>query len=934
MNNLNSKNIEDIIKYSEEAFKSLFYNNPEALVFLDREGKVIDINQKFIELFGYTLEEIKGKDLNEGLIVPDELVDEGKKLDEIALKTGYINFESIRRKKDGTLIPVLISGSPVIINGEVKGIIGLYIDLTEKKKKEDELKFLSIHDALTGVYNKSFLEERFKIEKARYERYKKGFAILFLDLYEFKIINDLYGHSFGDKVLKIISEKILNIIRKCDILARIGGDEFVILLTDIECEKDVISIINRIIGNVFDNFEVDEKKLNIGVNIGISIYPLDGEELDELIKKSDIAMYHAKSIGKNSFSFYNKDFEKEKKGSIIRRLETKFESIFNNIPIGIILLNKNRTIDFVNKRVVDILSIDKSEIVGNNLFEILKIKDLEDEINKFLNNELENFTHEIEYFKKDNEKIYLKLNFYYFKDSEFNINYYLINIEDITREKILNHNLRKERELLKNILDNIEAVVTIEDLDGNVLFINKKGLEILECREDEAIGKNWIDEFTPLYYKEEMRNFYKELKSGKIEKFEIHENPVLTKNGEERIILWKNSFMKDSNGKTFLLSSGLDITELKIKEEEREYLIEALKDELYFENKLREITNIINSQRDLDSLLNRFLEEIERVIPSTSSNIALLEDSKLVNKAIRGYEKFGIRDFVINFKHDLDKFSIERKVIESKKPYIIYDTKKEKDWIVLNETRYIKSHMIIPIISRDKIIGCLRLDGDKENQFSNKDVDRLILICNSLGLAIENIKYLEKTKSFLDQIMILVTRLSELKDPYTGGHQKNVCKIATKIAEKMNLSKEKIEVIKYASLLHDIGKIILPYEILTKPFKLTSREYELVKEHPKYGYELLKELDLPYPIKDIIIQHHERENGSGYPYGLKGDEILLEAKIIAVADVFDAMISHRPYRPAHSIDVTLNELISNKGILYDSQVVDALLDLYNKNELI
>ncbi|MBC7195154.1 MAG: GGDEF domain-containing protein, partial [Caldisericia bacterium] len=333
---LNPKNIEDIIRYSEEAFRSLFYNNPEALVFLDKDGTVIDINQKFTELFGYTLEEIKGKDLNKGFIVPDELIEEGKKLDEIALKTGYINFESVRRKKDGTLIPVLISGSPVIINGEVKGIIGLYIDLTEKKKREEELKYLSTHDSLTGVYNKTFLEERFKLEKARYERYKKSFAILFLDLYEFKIINDAYGHSFGDKVLKEISKKLVETIRKCDFVTRIGGDEFLILLTDIENEKDIICILNRIINNVFENFEIDGQKLNIGVNVGISIYPIDGEELDELIKKSDIAMYHAKSIGKNTFSFYNKDFEKEKREFSIKRLETKFESIFNHIPMGII----------------------------------------------------------------------------------------------------------------------------------------------------------------------------------------------------------------------------------------------------------------------------------------------------------------------------------------------------------------------------------------------------------------------------------------------------------------------------------------------------------------------------------------------------------------------------------------------------------------------
>jgi diguanylate cyclase (GGDEF)-like protein/PAS domain S-box-containing protein len=1052
------KNIEDVIRYSEEAFKSLFYNNPEALVFCDVEGNVIDINQKFTELFGYTLEEIKGKNIN-FLVVPDELIEEGKKLYEISSKKGYINFETVRKRKDGTIFPVSISGSPVIINGEVVGIIGLYIDLSEKKKKEDELKFLSTHDTLTGIYNKNFLEERFKLEKVRYERFNKKFAILFLDLYEFKLINDIYGHSFGDRVLKEISQKIVNNLRKCDLVSRIGGDEFVILLTDIESEKSIMCAVNRIIKNVFENLEIDGKKLNIGVNIGISIYPDDGEELDELIKKSDIAMYHAKTIGKNTFSFYRKDIEIEKKEINIRRLETKFESIFNNIPIGILLLNKNKKIEFVNNRATEILSLEKDDIIQKDIFEVFNLKDIENKINEFFEKNLKSFSYEIDYLKSEKEKIYLRINFYNFTDEDLKIDYYLTTIEDITREKLLNHDLRRERELLSNILNNIEAVLTIEDLNGDLLYINKKGLEILECSENEAIGKNWVDYFTPENHKEKMKNFYKDLKEGKIEEFRIHINPIKTKSGKEKIVLCKNSLIEDKDGKPLLLSTGLDITdeiklqkefkekeeilnklfdasteiiflkdlnfkyimankifsdlfnlppekilnstdfdlfpyeeaillreidkeiinekkiktyeykltingeehffrttktpiydengevkgicgfalditELKLRETEKEELIEALKDELYLENKLREISIILNSQRDMNSLLNLFLEEIEKIVPSAYSNIAFLEDSKLVNKAVRGYEKFGVEEFVKNLDFDLKNFPVDKKVIESKKPYIIYDTRKEKDWIVLNETSYIKSHLMIPIVLRDKVIGVVRLDGDKENQFSNKDLDKLTLLCNALGLAIENVKNLEKTKTFLENIMILVSKLSELKDPYTAGHQKNVTDIATKIALKMNLKEDSFETIKYSAILHDIGKIILPYEILTKPFKLSEREFELVKEHPKYGYELLKDLDLPYPIADIVLQHHERLNGSGYPLGLKDDDILLEARIIAVADVFDAMKSHRTYRPAHPIEVVLNELISNKGILYDPLVVDALLELYKENKLI
>ncbi len=135
---------------------------------------------------------------------------------------------------------------------------------------------------------------------------------------------------------------------------------------------------------------------------------------------------------------------------------------------------------------------------------------------------------------------------------------------------------------------------------------------------------------------------------------------------------------------------------------------------------------------------------------------------------------------------------------------------------------------------------------------------------------------------------------------------------------------------KYCSTLHDIGKIYVPAEILSKPARLTNAEYYIVKEHPKIGAEILEPIEFPWPVAKIILHHHERIDGSGYPMGLKKDKILLEARILAVADVVEAMITHRPYRPAWGVDVALNEIITNKGILYDSNVVDACVRLFRE----
>lgn len=187
-----------------------------------------------------------------------------------------------------------------------------------------------------------------------------------------------------------------------------------------------------------------------------------------------------------------------------------------------------------------------------------------------------------------------------------------------------------------------------------------------------------------------------------------------------------------------------------------------------------------------------------------------------------------------------------------------------------------------------------------------------------------------KIKKTMEDTIDIVSRLVEIRDPYTAFHQRKVSRLATLIAQKMGLSEDKIEAIRITSLVHDIGKINVPAEILSNPGRLTEIEFNLVKEHPKIGYDVLKKIDFEWPIAEIVLQHHERIDGSGYPGGLKGDEILIESKIIGVADVVEAMNSHRPYRPALGIDKALDEISKNKGVLYDPEVVDICIKIFKE----
>ena len=220
----------------------------------------------------------------------------------------------------------------------------------------------------------------------------------------------------------------------------------------------------------------------------------------------------------------------------------------------------------------------------------------------------------------------------------------------------------------------------------------------------------------------------------------------------------------------------------------------------------------------------------------------------------------------------------------------------------------------------------------------------LISVANALRrreLEIENRRYTEELEErvrertaqlgrAMEGTIEALARVVEWRDPYTAGHQRRVAECASAIASEMGLSKDQVDGIRMAGFVHDIGKIAVPSDILNKPGHLSEGEFSLIKEHPKVGYDILKDIDFPWRIAQSVLSHHERMDGSGYPQGLSGDEILLEARILAVADVVEAMSSHRPYRPALGIDDALKNIQENKGISYDPQVVDACIKLFKE----
>ena len=217
-------------------------------------------------------------------------------------------------------------------------------------------------------------------------------------------------------------------------------------------------------------------------------------------------------------------------------------------------------------------------------------------------------------------------------------------------------------------------------------------------------------------------------------------------------------------------------------------------------------------------------------------------------------------------------------------------------------------------------------DGRKQSQVIYQDITLRRQAEEKLNRTLENLRESIKTT-----IQVL-GKASEARDPYTAGHHKRVPDLARAIAKEKGLPHDKIEGVRMAGSIHDIGKLSVPAEILSKPTKLTDLEFSLIKEHSQAGYEMLKNVESPWPLAEIVYQHHERMNGTGYPRNLKGDDIIMAARIMAVADVVEAMSSHRPYRPSLGIEAALQEIEKNKEILYDANIVDACLRLFREKD--
>lgn len=475
-------------------------------------------------------------------------------------------------------------------------------------------------------------------------------------------------------------------------------------------------------------------------------------------------------------------------------------------------------------------------------------------------------------------------------------------IEDITERRQWEETLRASEEKFRQLFNQISDIIIVHGLDNNlpskIIEVNDFSCKKLGFSKEEFSSMTPMDLIPPeLLNIDQIRSLFAKLKGAGVIGYE---STFLTKQGD-RIKVEVSSIGFFLNHKLAIITLCHDITKRKEMETQSKLLNESLEERVN-----QRTAELANAEKRYRSLVQQSSEGIF-VIDTDSYTIQEANSQFL---SLVGYSE----DEIVGMSY-LEIVVAERSEVEKHLELI-----KNQDQTIFVTRKYKRKDGSFFIV--DVSASLIYYDDTEVILLNVREITERIQAEKALKQSYINLKHtLEET------VNALVSMLQK-RDPYSAGHMERVAKLSNAIAKEIGLPEKQAEAVLIAGMLHDIGKIYVPTDILNKPGKLTDNEMGIIKAHSQMGYEIIERIPFEYPIAEIILQHHERLNGTGYPKGLVGDDMLLEAKILAVADVVEAMASHRPYRPAMGLDLALEEVEKNKGLLYDPEVVEACLRLF------
>jgi len=891
-----SKQTEEALYKSRQEFVSLFNSSPEALVYTDEKSNILDVNPRFTELFGYTLEEIKGRNIDDGMIHSPDKIEEGKELGRIAKSKGYFKHETIRKKKDGTLFPVSISGSNITIDGQLKGMLVIYIDTTERKNmldklKKSEEKYRHLFENMPGAY---------------YCTDKDGNLIM---------INPEGAKLFGYNSLE-------------DILGKNTSQH---LYFAPEKRKKYLKELEKNKGNLKD-FEITLKKK-------------DGSPL--IISDTSHYYYDKEGNIAGIEGIFVDITERKKVEENLQRSQEEFASLFKSNPEALVYLDKKGIILDANLRFCILFGYTLEEVKGRNLDDgMIHPSDKIKEGKRLTLNGLKGYlNYETIRKKKDGSLFPVSISatpLVIDGQAKGEMGIYI----DITE--------RKQNEKIQKVLYNISKAanspISLRQLYkaihkelSSIIDTTNFYIALVDEKKDKIYFPYCIDEkddnFPILNFSTSNTLTTYVIKTGK---------PLLNNNTQYEEMISQG--ILTSWGSTTPQSIWLGVP-LKVENK----VIGAMavqsytNPELYTEGDIKllefvsaQVATAIERKSSeekiqhlsfhdaLTGLYNRayFEEELERC------NFPRYYPLSVVMLDVNGLKV--INDTFGHSEGDQLLQHLSQVLISvSRQGDILARIGGDEFAILLpsttSEEAYKFCERIKQACQQDKIEPIyLRLNislGHATQEGEYKDINSLFKVADRNMYQDKLFNGKSREKHFLEAFRIVLAE----RDPHTSDHAQRLQVLALSLGERVGLTEYQLGNLKLLALLHDIGKIGIPDSILFKSYILTPSEWEKMREHSPIGYRMAKNIPDFAPIAQEILYHHEHWDGTGYPDGLKGEKIPLLSRIISIVDAYDVMQSHRPYKAPISKTKALKEIKRCAGTQFDPQLVEIFLKIVKNN---
>ncbi|MDD5645204.1 MAG: PAS domain S-box protein [bacterium] len=610
--------------------------------------------------------------------------------------------------------------------------------------------------------------------------------------------------------------------------------------------------------------------------------------------------------------------------------EEKYRLSIEYIPMHLCEVDKDGNITLWNRFSGKMLGYTVEEAVKNLKVGMLhETSSSADEVHKIAS-ETGMYNDEVNLVHKDGTVFPVHLIVIPKKNEEGEITGYYRFGEDITVRKRAEEEIYRSRETFRKLIENSPVGIIVTNNKSEIIDINPSALKIFQRQRGEMIGRNPKDFFSDT----EKKYFVVEDIPGGAKNKEVE---VERPSGEKVPVIKRETFI-ELDGQSCSMETLIDVSDWKKAEEKANYRLE-------FERLITTISSsFINMKSEnINNEIQGALKQIGQFAGADRSYVFIFRDESDVMDNLYEWCAEGVAP------------QKERLMsVETKKFGWIIDKLKKDEIVYINDisalpaeaenersefrAEGIKSLANVILKVAGNPLGILGFDSVKKQRKWTADEVVLLKITGEIFTnALERCRKetelkesYEKLKNSVESTINAMGSIVEVRDPYTAGHERRVAQLANAIASEMKLPEREIEGIRIAASIHDVGKIYVPAEILNKPAKISDIEYKIIKTHPRVGYDILKNIGFPWPVADIVLQHHERFDGSGYPSGLTGKETLLGARIIGVSDVVETMASHRPYRAALGIDKALEEIFRNRGKLYDPEVVDACIRLFRE----